>query len=130
MIDINSCSYAEDVTSVTSGASQGPHSFNLMFICLFAPSACLALSRSCPVPVPYHTIKDSIGMPGAISYLSRTVPSKTAGHNILFSGKNRKSAKKVGLVPLTCRNNKKCSAKCAPNNKLSLFKEDHSFIGA
>ena len=27
-------SYAEDVTSVTSGASQGPHSFNLVFVCL------------------------------------------------------------------------------------------------
>ena len=30
----NSRSYAEDVTSVTSGASQGPHSFNLVFVCL------------------------------------------------------------------------------------------------
>ena len=28
-------SYAEDVTSVTSGASQGPHSFNLVFVCVF-----------------------------------------------------------------------------------------------
>ena len=27
-------SYAEDVTSVTSGPSQGPHSFNLVFVCL------------------------------------------------------------------------------------------------
>ena len=32
---IYSRSYAEDVTSVTSGASQGPHSFNLVFVCLF-----------------------------------------------------------------------------------------------
>ena len=31
----NSRSYAEDVTSVTSGASQGPHSFNLVFVCVF-----------------------------------------------------------------------------------------------
>ena len=44
-------SYAEDVTSVTSGASQGPHSFNLVFVCLFV---CVT--------------------PGAIPYLSRTVP--------------------------------------------------------
>ena len=28
-------SYAEDVTSVTSGASQGPHNFNLVFVCVF-----------------------------------------------------------------------------------------------
>ena len=31
----NSRSYAEDVTSVTSGVSQGPHSFNLVFVCVF-----------------------------------------------------------------------------------------------
>ena len=49
-------SYAEDVTSVTSGASQGPHSFNLVFVCL-----CHAWRY--PVSVPYHT-----------------VPSNTAGH--------------------------------------------------
>ena len=42
--------YAEDVTSVTSGASQGPHSFNLVFVCLFVSR--LALSHICPVP--YH----------------------------------------------------------------------------
>ena len=36
-------SYAEDVTSVTSGASQGPHSSNLVFVCLFVSR--LALSR-------------------------------------------------------------------------------------
>ena len=54
----NSRSYAEDVTSVTSGASQGPHSFNLVFVCLFV---CVT--------------------PGAIPYLSRTVPyHQTAGH--------------------------------------------------
>ena len=41
-------SYAKDVTSVTFGASQGPHSFNSVFV----PSACLAVSRTCPVP--YH----------------------------------------------------------------------------
>ena len=35
-------SYAEDVTSVTSGASQGPHSFNLVFVCVFV---CLFVSR-------------------------------------------------------------------------------------
>ena len=34
-IYLHSRSYAEDVTSVTSGASQGPHSFNLVFVCLF-----------------------------------------------------------------------------------------------
>ena len=51
--------YAEDVTSVTSGASQGPHSFNLVHVCLFV---CVT--------------------PGAIPYLSRTLPAKTAGHNI------------------------------------------------
>ena len=48
----NSRSYAEDVTSVTSGASQGPHSFNL-FVCLFV---CVCVT------------------PGAIPYLSRTEP--------------------------------------------------------
>ena len=42
--------YAEDVTSVTSGASQGPHSFNLVFVCVFVSR--LELSRICPVP--YH----------------------------------------------------------------------------
>ena len=52
----NSRSYAEDVTSVTSGASQGPHSFNLVFVCL-----CHAWRY--PVSVPY-----------------RTVPSNTSGH--------------------------------------------------
>ena len=51
----NSRSYAEDVTSVTSGASKGPHSFNLVFVCLFVSR--LALSRICPVP--YRTIKHS-----------------------------------------------------------------------
>ena len=43
---IYSRSYAEDVTSVTSGASQGPHSFNsrsyaedvTLFVCLFTDS--------------------------------------------------------------------------------------------
>ena len=34
-IKLYSRSYAEDVTSVTSGASQGPHSFNLVFVCVF-----------------------------------------------------------------------------------------------
>ena len=40
----NSRSYtvAEDVTSVTSGASQGPHSFNLVFVFVFV---CLFVSR-------------------------------------------------------------------------------------
>ena len=35
MVKGYSRSYAEDVTSVTSGASQGPHSFNLVFVCVF-----------------------------------------------------------------------------------------------
>ena len=43
-------SYAKDVASVTSSASQSPHSFKSVFICLFVLSACLALSRTCPVP--------------------------------------------------------------------------------
>ena len=46
----NSRSYAEDVTSVTSGASQGPHSFNLVCVCLFV---CLCHGWSYPVSVPY-----------------------------------------------------------------------------
>ena len=58
---IYSRSYAEDVTSVTSGASQGPHSFNLVFVCGGRTSVWLY-----PVSVPY-----------------RTVPSKTAGHKQL-----------------------------------------------
>ena len=51
-------SYAEDVTSVTSGASQGPHSFNLVFVCLFVCLfvSRLVLSRICPVL--YRTSKD------------------------------------------------------------------------
>ena len=59
LINNNSRSYAEDVTSVTSGASQGPHSFNLVFVCLFVCVfvSRLALSRICPVP--YRTIKHS-----------------------------------------------------------------------
>ena len=44
-------SYAEDVTLVTSGASQGPHSFNLVFVCVFV---CLCHAWRYPVPVPYH----------------------------------------------------------------------------
>ena len=59
---IYSRSYAEDVTSVTSGASQGPHSFNLVFVCL---CVCLCHAWRYPVSVPYCT-----------------VPAKTAGHNI------------------------------------------------
>ena len=39
---VYSRSYAEDVTSVTSGASQGPHSFNLVFVCL---CVCVFVSR-------------------------------------------------------------------------------------
>ena len=39
---IYSRSYAEDVTSVTSGASQGPHSLNSVFVCVFV---CLFVSR-------------------------------------------------------------------------------------
>ena len=45
----NSRSYAEDVTSVTSGASQGPHSFNLVFVCLcVCLFVCLFVSRLAP----------------------------------------------------------------------------------
>ena len=64
-------SYAEDVTSVTSGASQGPHSFNLVFVCLFV---CLCHAWRYPVSVPY-----------------RTVPSNTAGHNIQIGLSNARS---------------------------------------
>ena len=60
--NLYSRSYAEDVTSVTSGASQGPHSFNLVFVCVFV---CLCHAWRYPVSVPYCT-----------------VPAKTAGHNI------------------------------------------------
>ena len=55
-------SYAEDVTLVTSGASQGPHSFNLVFVCVFV---CLCHAWRYLVSIPYCT-----------------VPAKTAGHNI------------------------------------------------
>ena len=57
----NSRSYAEDVTSVTSGASQGPHSFNLVFVCLFVcvtAGAIPYLSRICPVPVTTKALQD------------------------------------------------------------------------
>ena len=47
-------SYAKDVTSVTSGASQGPHSFNSVIVCL-----CHRHAWRYPAPVPYRTIKDS-----------------------------------------------------------------------
>ena len=72
----NSRSYAEDVTSVTSGASQGPHSFNLVFVCLFVSR--LALSRICPVP--YRTAGHLLA-PVTVPY--RTVPSNTAGYKQL-----------------------------------------------
>ena len=50
----NSRSYAEDVTSVTSGASQGPHSFNLVFVCLcVCLFVCLCRAWRYPVSVPY-----------------------------------------------------------------------------
>ena len=49
-ISFNSRSYAEDVTSVTSGASQGPHSFNLVFVCLFV---CVT-----PGAIPHLTAKN------------------------------------------------------------------------
>ena len=97
-IEFYSRSYAEDVTSVTSGASQGPHSFNLVFVCLFVcvfvsrlelsricPVSVPYLSRICPVSVPYLSrICDYKGSTGLyipaghticwLSYLSRTVP--------------------------------------------------------
>ena len=41
---VYSRSYAEDVTSVTSGASQGPHSFNLVFVCVFVSRLALSVS--------------------------------------------------------------------------------------
>ena len=41
---VYSRSYAEDVTSVTYGASQGPHSFNLVFVCLFVSRLALSVS--------------------------------------------------------------------------------------
>ena len=69
----NSRSYAEDVTSVTSGASQGPHSFNLVFVCL-----CHAWRY--PVSVPYRIAQLAICW---LPYLSRTVPSNTAGYKQL-----------------------------------------------
>ena len=49
----NSRSYAEDITSVTSGASQGPHSFNLVFVCLFVCVFVSRLELSYPVSFPY-----------------------------------------------------------------------------
>ena len=78
--EIYSRSYAEDVTSVTSGASQGPHSFNLVFVCLFVCLfvSRLALSRICPVL--YRTSKDSwpqyfcLFVPSTCLALSRTCP--------------------------------------------------------
>ena len=77
-------SYAEDVTSVTSGASQGPHSFNLVFVCLFVSR--LALSRICTVL--YRTSKDSwllyvcLFVPSTCLALSPTcpVPSRVRYH--------------------------------------------------
>ena len=50
----NSRSYAEDVTSVTSGASQGPHSFNLVFVCL---CVCLFVCLCHAWRYPYLTAK-------------------------------------------------------------------------
>ena len=60
-VDHYSRSYAEDVTSVTSGASQGPHSFNLVFVCLFVcvtPGAIPYLFRTCPVSVTTKALQD------------------------------------------------------------------------
>ena len=79
-------SYAEDVTSVTSGASQGPHSFNLVFVCLCVwLFVCLCHAWRYPVFVPYLSrICDYKGSTGlyitavhnicGLLYLSRTVP--------------------------------------------------------
>ena len=83
-LTLYSRSYAEDVTSVTSGASQGPHSFNLVFVCLFVSR--LALSRICPVL--YRTSKDSwpqyfcVFVPSTCLALSPTcpVPSRVRYH--------------------------------------------------
>ena len=54
MVNDYSRSYAKYVTSVTSGASQGPHSFNSVFVCL-----CHRHAWRYPLPVLYGTIKDS-----------------------------------------------------------------------
>ena len=80
IIIIYSRSYAEDVTSVTSGASQGPHSFNFgvcLFVCLFVcvtAGAIPYLSRICDYKGStglYITAVHNICGP---LYLSRTVP--------------------------------------------------------
>ena len=67
-------------SSITSGASQGPHSFNLVFVCLFVCLflSRLALSRICPVP--YRTAGHLLA---PVSVLYRTVPSNTAGYKQL-----------------------------------------------
>ena len=69
-------SYAEDVTSVTSGASQGPHSFNLVFVCV-TPGDIPYLSRTVPYQqrqlATIFLFVCAIGMPGAIPYLSRII---------------------------------------------------------
>ena len=82
LISFNSRSYAEDVTSVTSGASQGPHSFNLVFVCVFVcvtPGAIPYLSRTVPYQqrqlATIFLFVCAIDMPGAIPYLYRTIKS-------------------------------------------------------
>ena len=89
MYTTRSRSYAEDATSVTSGASQGPLSFILSRTCPVPYHQGVYLCRwhawRYPAPVPSRIIKVcicAVGMPGAILHLSRPISSKTAGHNI------------------------------------------------
>ena len=94
----DSRSNAQDVTSVTSGASQGPHSFNLVFVCVFV---CLCHAWRYPISVP-----------------SRTVPSNTAGHIQLAAifkygfqtqDHNVKQLRRMGM-------NAKCMGECMCSN--------------
>ena len=77
LVDFNSRSYAEDVTSVTSGASQGPHSFNLVFVCLFVcvtAGAIPYLSRICDYKGSTGLYITAVHNICRLLYLSRTVP--------------------------------------------------------
>ena len=81
VIIVYSRSYAEDVTSVTSGASQGPHSFNLVFVCLFVclfvcvtAGAIPYLSRICDYKGSTGLYITAVHNICGLLYLSRTVP--------------------------------------------------------
>ena len=70
-------SYAEDVTSVTSGASQGPHSFNLVFVCLFVcvtTGAIPYLSRICDYKGSTGLYITAVHNICRLLYMSCTVP--------------------------------------------------------